>query len=714
MVPNVTRLLVGDVLAVVALGPLVYGVHRFRRIRLTFAGSVGVVADAIIVVSIIVVTSEILGTVGLFRLLPMVIVLAGIGVAAAVVPLQPTTRVEAAPLAAGERDHAGPDVGVLNRGTRLEWAAVSIALATIAADWTIRTADAVRRGITTTADSLWYHLPFAARFAHDGWTSRLHFVDAHSLIPFYPANSEIVHGLGMLLLGSDFLSPLLNLGWLSLALLAAWCIGRPYGVAPLTLVGSLIVLATPTMILDDGGSPLTDIVGIALFLAALAILTDAFDGRARRTPRRSELLVAALSVGLACGTKYTMLVPAAAITVAVVALQPKGLRVRRAALWTAGVASTGGYWYFRNIVRVGNPIPTFSLGIGPVRLPEVPFPGSSTVAHYLFQGPAWRDYLLPGLSEAFGPAWWIIAGLAFAGTAIGIATAASTWQRWIAVVVVITGIGYIVSPEILGAPNRPYAFVTNVRYGALSLILGLIVVAFVVKGRSRIAATVLGLEVAVLLVMQTRASIWRHGASQIATPVRGAMPEVVAVGIGVIVLALAWFLREASFFVRPARRRTIAAWVTAVTFAAFVVVTGIEHHYAPQRYEDLPASKNVFTFARNLDNARIGSVNINLTYPLYGAKLSNDVDYLAHRAHDGNSRPIATCPDWKTALSRGHYDYVVVGNVNFPFAAKGRPVEADWTASGSSARLVAQDIVPGGTQLLLYQIVSAPNPAECK
>ena len=46
---------------------------------------------------------------------------------------------------------------------------------------------------------------------------------------FYPQNSELVHAVGMVLGGRDFFSVFLNLGWLALALLAAWCIGRPYG-----------------------------------------------------------------------------------------------------------------------------------------------------------------------------------------------------------------------------------------------------------------------------------------------------------------------------------------------------------------------------------------------------------------------------------------------------------------------------------------------------
>ena len=48
---------------------------------------------------------------------------------------------------------------------------------------------------------------------------------------FYPQNSELLHSAGILFLGTDFLSPLMNIGWMALCLLAAWSFGRPYGAA---------------------------------------------------------------------------------------------------------------------------------------------------------------------------------------------------------------------------------------------------------------------------------------------------------------------------------------------------------------------------------------------------------------------------------------------------------------------------------------------------
>ena len=88
-----------------------------------------------------------------------------------------------------------------------------------------------------TFDTLWYHGPFAARIADTGSVWGMHFTDPLYLNWFYPENSELLHGAGIVLFGRDIFSPLVNFGWLGVALLAAWCIGRPYGVAPLSLIG---------------------------------------------------------------------------------------------------------------------------------------------------------------------------------------------------------------------------------------------------------------------------------------------------------------------------------------------------------------------------------------------------------------------------------------------------------------------------------------------
>ena len=117
-------------------------------------------------------------------------------------------------------------------------------VALVFAHWGLTTKDALGRGVFN-FDSLWYHLPFAVEMAHSHSVTGLHYTETIFTNWFYPQNSELLHADGILLTGRDTLSLFLNFGWLALAFLAAWCIGRPYGRAPLTTVAAASALGVP-------------------------------------------------------------------------------------------------------------------------------------------------------------------------------------------------------------------------------------------------------------------------------------------------------------------------------------------------------------------------------------------------------------------------------------------------------------------------------------
>ena len=225
-------------------------------------------------------------------------------------------------------------------------------------------------------DSTWYHGPFAAGFFQSGDTWSLHFIAPQFLAWLYPANGEIFHAIGMNAFGRDLLSPLLNLGWFLGCLLACWCIGRPYRVAPWSLGLGAIALSVPALA-DQAGEARNDIVGIFFLLAAVAVALNAWAGAAADEERRAlgrracaagALIVVGLAAGLAGGTKLNFLLPR------------RGPRPRpgrdRAPRPAAGAGSAGGlaalagggYWYLRNLAHTGNPLPWFD-GIGPISLP---------------------------------------------------------------------------------------------------------------------------------------------------------------------------------------------------------------------------------------------------------------------------------------------------------------------------------------------------------
>ena len=172
-----------------------------RRVLPEWTGAPARLAEIVTGLALLIGILEVLGAVGLFELGPIVIACALAGVA-------------------GLRSIAGTQVArhgradpYADRGAWLLTAVALLAGATVIAEWgalTIQSYDVGIRGF----DSLWYHLPWAASFAQTGNIVSLRFTDVEYLTPFYPATAEMLHGLGIVLLGRDTLSPGLNLVWL--------------------------------------------------------------------------------------------------------------------------------------------------------------------------------------------------------------------------------------------------------------------------------------------------------------------------------------------------------------------------------------------------------------------------------------------------------------------------------------------------------------------
>ena len=140
------------------------------------------------------------------------------------------------------------------------------------------------------------------------------------------------------------------------------------------------MLGTTEVIADEPGSAYNDLVGTALILAALALLAYVDVPWGRRGHVRG-LWTVALAAGLAVGVKDTFLFPVAALTAGVIALLPRGERTRQGLLWCAVVAVTGGFWYARNLIYAGNPVPNVHFGLGPFRLPSSPSHIGTTISH---------------------------------------------------------------------------------------------------------------------------------------------------------------------------------------------------------------------------------------------------------------------------------------------------------------------------------------------
>ena len=344
-------------------------------------------------------------------------------------------------------------------------------------------------------DTTWYHMPFSARFAQEGSIWHLYLTDPLRLAAwFYPQSSELVHGAAIVLMKSDWLSPLINLFWLAVALLAAYCIGRPYRVGPATLVATAIVLDSGVMIETQPGEGRNDIMGLAFLIVFVAFLIN---GHQRRAPAagavedapdptaalldKGPLVMAGIAAGLAISVKLTFLAPVGVIAAGVIIFSGRGRRLTTA--WVMGLAMfvVGGYWYVRAAIKTGgNPIP--QLGWGPLNLPRPdqmpldPRPRFS-VAHYITDPTIYRKWFFPELDNALGPLFPLILVIAFAAAVYLLFRSRNRILRVIGAAALLTAVVYVFTPlTAAGQEGSPTGFFTNTRYliPGLALALGLL------------------------------------------------------------------------------------------------------------------------------------------------------------------------------------------------------------------------------------------------
>src|SRR5918994_1690289 len=255
------------------------------------AGAPAHLATAVIALALLIWSAEILGSFGLFEPVPYLLLVAVVGLGLWFAVPRPEGDGKPSP----DTSRLWLDVECPGRASRPPYLTlVALLIAAVAVIHFAWEAKAKLSTGMTGFDSTWYHGPFAAGFFQSGGTWDLHFIAPQFLAWFYPANAEIFHSVGMLAFGRDLLSPLLNLGWFVGCLVACWCIGRPYQVAPGSLALGAVALSVPALA-DQAGEARNDIVGIFFLLAAVAI---ALNGE--RDARTA--LVVGLAAGLAAGT----------------------------------------------------------------------------------------------------------------------------------------------------------------------------------------------------------------------------------------------------------------------------------------------------------------------------------------------------------------------------------------------------------------------------
>jgi hypothetical protein len=562
-------------------------------------------------------------------------------------------------------------------------------------------------------DSTWYHLPLAATIFQTGDTWALRFTDPMALTAwFYPQNAELLHAVGMLALGSDFLSPFLNLGWLGLAFLGAWCLGRPFGLGPEVAIAAALVLGAEMMQVQAGNAP-NDVAGIALLLASIAILVNAAgvaQGRGSGAPgsgrlRRGALLVAGFAAGLALGTKITLLVPVAVLTIGVAWLE-RGARLRALGAWLAGLLITGSYWYLRNLAHAGNPLPWISTGPLPTpnQVSLYPRPPRS-VADYATEPDVWIHQFAPALADAIGALWPVVLAAAAGGLLLA-TLRGPRLQRVVGLAGIAAGIAYVFIPvSASGIAGHPSGFATNLRYLAPALLVGLVLLPLQANRwgpRSGLLAATLAAIFAVDAL-----SSWGWPSS----PGPGLM---LALLLALALLLLATGVRR--------RVNMAALGVTALLVLAALGYLG-ERDYLQARYspELIPPSgspgfrgspqwRRLQGWAGHVHHVRIGIVGPPGAfgqYVFYDAKLTNRVLYVGEPGPHGALRPIADCASWRRAINRNGLNFVVVTPAA-SFGLRSIPEESVWLQGDPHATKIL-----AAAPAAIYRIDGDLDPNAC-
>jgi hypothetical protein len=678
-----------------------------------WSGAPARLAEAVLAVAGLIWVCEALGTFGGFE---EGLVLGAIAVAGLAAGLIATRLAGDRPAPAG----AAPPAPAIWGPAR---AIAVLACAGLAAAWMVPTLGTLAAGMDR-ADSLWYHMPLAARFVQTGHLGQIEFFDPIFLASFYPANSEVLHALGLLFFDRDSVSPLLNLGLLAMALLAAWCIGRPYGLGPQALIGASVALGSQSLVEFQAGEALNDITGVAFVLAAVALLVNGYAARERgqgapatapphtgRTIAPAALAVAGIAAGLAAGTKLSFLAPVAALTVAVIVIAPRMTRLRATALWSVPMLAAGAYWYARNLIAVGNPIPYVG-SLGPISLPaparDFQLRPDFAVVHYWNDTEVWREWFGPGLNDSFGALWPLTLAGMIAVAVLAVWRGREPILRALGAFVIVTTIAYVFTPlTAAGEEGQPISFVWNVRYLAPAVAVGLAILPCLptLRATPQRRAAVLGVLTVLLAFTVGSLVQWEQGHT------KGAVAAAVLVVAGA---ALVFILRSRGVLGPAARMRVRVALAAAAVGVAVAAGYREQDHYLTHRYENTGQAQNLaeaLRWARDVRDARIalGGIRAVFTqYPFYGTDLSNRVQWLGARGPHDAYRRIPDCRQWRQAIDAGGYTHVVTTfDPYLPREMRNSP-EGRWTQSDPNARIVRRD-----GPVRVFELRGPLDPAGC-
>jgi predicted membrane channel-forming protein YqfA (hemolysin III family) len=667
-VPSFGSYLLGAAQLAVLAAATGYAAWLLRaRLLPGWRGAPARLVEVTVAVGLVTVVSEVLGTFGLLYVGTLILAMAAVALVARLLPQGH----------GGGQTARGVDPGVL---------ASLVAIAVIAIvvfDWAVTAKHALDTGIFN-FDSLWYHMPFSADIARSHSTTGMHHIETVFVNWFYPQNSELLHAVGILAIGRDTLSLFINFGWLAVSFLAAYCVGRPYGRGVPTTIVAAILIGCHTLVVREPGAAKNDLMAAALLLAGIAILIEAWNAQEedRRALYGWPLAAAGLAVGLAAGTRLTIFAFAAALSVVVLVLAPVGKRWRAAGWWFLSGLVGGGYWYLRNLLVSGSPIPEVTK-LGPISPPhperlQEGRPGFS-ISHYLTDTGVWRHYFAPGVHDAFGTLWPLILVGAVAACLLAIFSGRDRLIRWLGGCALFALVAYLFTPlGAAGAEGAPVGFAINIRYVIPALLAALVLLPLprFLDGEKRQWGLIAALTLVYLIT--DRPDDGLHDKARLF-----ALAFVI---VFVAVPALIWLARRDGL---PGR--LVAASLVALAIAAVALGYPVQRHYLNHRFANLTADTSIpgmdlddaYRWARGVRDSRIGLAGTTAGfagYGFYGPDLSNEVIYLGEPGPHGAFNAIPTCQGFREAVNAADLDYLVTSPF-LNFIHPGDPVpspEARW------------------------------------
>jgi hypothetical protein len=282
---------------------------------------------------------------------------------------------------------------------------------------------------------------------------------------------------------------------------------------------------------------------------------------------------------------------------------------------------------------------------------------------------------------------------------------------------VITAGAFLITPQFLGLPGLPLFFVDNVRYGETALALGLALAPIApILRRPRAAATWGALVLGALIATEFDPGVWPTGfpVKPFVRPVHGLAATAGAVLAAILFAAGAWWLAGRS----PARAPRTPRWVprtVAITVAALVALGAglLAGSYSQRRYRTTLPLPKIYAWAQHTRDTRIGIAGFDLQYPLYGADGSNYVQYIGASAPHAGFRPVVRCSEWRRAVNRGRYQWLVITPLGFPFGtARSIAPQIAWM-DGQPVTQTLSERGSKGALAVLYRVTGALDPGSC-